>query len=110
MAVSLGCTLLIELVLAYFLGVRVRKDLVNVFLVNVLTNPLVVSLMLFVNIRYGAHIKAIVTIFLEILVFFSEGLIYNKVLEYKKLKGLTLSLILNIASYGIGLIINELVW
>ena len=43
-AVSLGLTLLLELPVAYYWGLRSRHDLTVAVLVNVLTNPAVVLL------------------------------------------------------------------
>ena len=50
------------------------------------------------------------TIIFELIAFFIEGFIYNKVLKYKKINGYILSLILNISSYSIGHIVNYFVW
>lgn len=110
MAICLFCTIIIECTIAFFLKVRRKKDFINIILVNILTNPLVVSITL--TTRYLISFKAerIATIILEITAFLVEGLIYKNVLEYKKIKGITLSLILNISSYTLGILINYLLW
>ena len=110
MTISLICTIIIELLGARILGVKKTKDLVNVILVNILTNPIVVSVSLFINVQYGIIPKRISMIFLELGAFLTEGFIYKKTLEYKKKSGYQISLILNILSYTIGLLLNYVIW
>lgn len=110
MVVSLVCTLIIENVGAYLLGVRNIKDFVNIVLVNILTNPLVVSISFSTNILAGVEFKNIVLLFLEIFAVIAEGYVYSKYLEHKKINGYLLSLILNFASYSIGFLLNSIIW
>ena len=98
----LVCTIIIELLLALILGVRNKKDLLNVILVNIATNPIVVSLPIFMLVKYGYEARMSSLYILEILTVFVEGFIYKKVLEYKKINFFILSLILNVGSYFIG--------
>ncbi len=102
------CTIIIELCGALILKVRDRKDLLNVLLVNILTNPLVVSIPVLILVRYGYKTSMIVLIVLEILTVLVEGFIYLKTLKYKKINPFGLSLILNISSFLIGEIINRI--
>ena len=44
MLLCLVSTIIIELIISLILGVRNRKDIVNIILVNAMTNPLVVSI------------------------------------------------------------------
>lgn len=106
MAISLFFTLLIELVGAYFLGIRSRLDFINIFLVNVLTNPLVVSISFFINIWYGLFGKRIAMLFLESGAFLIEGFLYKRVLSYQKRNGYVVSFVLNVCSYFIGIVLN----
>ena len=101
-------TILIELVIALLIGIVKRRDLLNVILVNVVTNPLVVSLPILFMLMYGIRAKYIVLIILELLTFLFEGFIYSKVLDYKKLNPYIISLMLNLGSYLIGVVINRL--
>ena len=110
MIISLSCTILIECIIALILKVRNKKDLLNITLVNVLTNPILVSTTLTIRYLISPRAEKITTIVLEIIAFVVEGLIYKKVLEYKKINGLILSLILNISSYTLGILINQLIW
>lgn len=110
MGVSLICTIIIEFILALILGLKDKKDLLNVILVNIVTNPIVVSVSFTFNLLYGPNGKIISTIILEILAFLCEGFIYYKVLRYKKINGFLLSLILNVTSYSLGIFLNNIIW
>lgn len=99
-------TCIIELVAGLIIGIKDKKDLLNIFLVNVMTNPIVVSVPVYINIRYGLFQRNIILYTLEILTVIVEGLVYKKFLKYNKINSFVISLILNIASYGIGEFIN----
>ena len=103
-------TLIIEIIIAFIIGVRNKKDFLNITLVNVLTNPLVVSISIYINIRYGLELRDMWIIFLELSAFIIEGIIYYKVLNYKKINVFVVSLILNGSSYFIGEIINYIIF
>lgn len=101
-------TIIIELSLALILGVRDKKDIINVILVNVITNPIVVMSQILLYLNFGYTIEVIGIVVLEILVVPIEGLIYKKVLNYKKINPFILSLILNASSLIIGGFINNI--
>ena len=103
---ALLITIILELVIAIIIGIKDKKDLLNVVLANAITNPFVTLVPIIVNLKYGYVARNIVFYVLEVLVVFIEGFIYKKVLKFKKLNYLLISLILNIASFGIGEIIN----
>ena len=108
--IMLSClffTIVIEIIFATIaLKIKDKKDLLNILLVNVMTNPIVVSLPVFVNIRYGIIQRNITVIILEIFTVFIEGKIYSVYLKFKKVNPYILSLILNLCSYIIGDIIK----
>jgi len=106
MAECLILTILIEGALAVIIGVRGRRNLVTVTLVNIITNPGLVPLTFLVGYFYGLHTRMIVEISGEIAVFIIEGLIYRKYPVHKKLNPFLVSLILNGVSYASGYIIN----
>ena len=108
MVKCLVLTIIIELVIAIIIGIRNKKDILNVILVNVFTNPLVTSIPIFIYLKYGYNAEKVSLIILEIFAFVSEGFIYSKVLKYKKLNPYLISLILNLSSYLIGVVINSL--
>ena len=105
--ISLGLTLVIELLIAFLMKVRGRAEFLIVALVNVLTNPLVVLIVYFMIFRYPAFRRP-VEILLEILVIPAEGLLYRaaKKSGFSFKRPFLLALVCNLSSYGIGLIIN----
>ena len=102
-------TIIIELVLALILGVRDKKDIINVILVNIITNPIVVLVPILIYLKFGNYYSKLSLFILEILTVIVEGLIYKKVLKYKKINWFLLSLLLNISSFLIGELINYFV-
>ncbi len=109
MLICLLCTIVIECLIALILGYR-KKDLLNVLLVNLLTNPIVSSVPVYFNYYYGLRSRNIILLILEILTFIVEGFIYVKVLQRRKINGFILSLILNLSSYLIGLLISPIIF
>lgn len=95
-------TVLIECVSAYIIGIRKKNDIVYVGLVNVLTNPLVVVSVFIIGLRFGHNTSVIYEYIIEVCVVIAEGIIYKKVLDYKKIHPLLISLILNAVSYFSG--------
>ncbi len=110
MVLSLFCTILIETVVAMVLRIRNKKDLLNVILVNFMTNPIVVSLPIYIMVKMGLHARYVVTIVLELLAFIIEGFVYKKYFKYDKINPFIVSFILNFSSYFIGKIINYLIY
>lgn len=99
-------TVLIETIIAIIIGIRSKKDILNVVLVNIVTNPLVVSVPIYFNYKYGLIARNICLLAFEILTLVFEGIIYYKYLNYERINGFILSIILNGFSYLIGEIIN----
>lgn len=104
LALSLGLTLLFEIGFALILGLRKPKDLLLVFLVNVLTNPPLVLFLNLFSLRHEVPWYLILT--LETAVVLTEGFLYRKRLEYTRISPFLLSFILNFISYTGGLIIS----
>lgn len=106
---ALALTLVIELSVALLLKVRNKFDIVYIALINCVTNPLInviyAGIIIFFKVPAGSFIRYIAVFILELFVWLSEGLFFKKMLEYKKLPGLLLSLILNLTSFLLGLII-----
>ena len=99
-------TIVIEIVVSTILKIKDKKDFLNILLVNIMTNPIVVSLPVWVNIRFGLMQRNITVLVLEIFTVFIEGNVYSKYLNFKKINPYILSLILNLSSYVIGDIIK----
>ena len=104
LGLSLGLTLAIELAVAFFFGIRDRKDILLVVLVNVLTNPVVV-LCYWMADYYTVLPLLLVKAGLEIGAFLTEFLCYKQ-LGKNISHPLLLSLIANVVSFSIGEIIN----
>jgi len=107
---SLFFTILIELCVALLLRIKNKKDIINIILVNVVTNPIVVLFPYIVGLHHGNTYRYITLLSLEIMAIIFEGFIYNKFLKYNKLNSYILSLILNIASYILGIFINNIIY
>ena len=93
-ALSLGLTLLFEVAVAYFWGLRGR-DLLTILAANLMTNPLAVAL----------HLAGIPQIPIEIGVVIAEGFAYS--LHFEKRPWL-LALVSNAISWGLGLLLQNL--
>ena len=91
-AMSLGLTLLFELPVAYLWGLR-KRELLTVFMANLMTNPLAVAL----------HLMGIPQIPIEIGVVLAEGAAYS--LHFEKRPWL-LAIFSNAISWGIGLMLQ----
>ena len=109
MLICLSSTIVIELIMSLLLGMRNKKDILNVILVNIMANPLVVSILMYItyNRLFNTTISIII---LEILVILTEGFTYKKVLTFDKINPYVLSLILNISSYFIGELLNNIIY
>ena len=110
MVTCLLITIIIEVIFALLFKVRDKKDILNVILANIITNPVVVILPHYISFNYGFKLYDIVLLILEILAVIVEGFIYHKYLKYKKINPYLLSLLLNVLSYFIGDIYWRLVW
>ncbi|MBR6360828.1 MAG: hypothetical protein IKS04_03460 [Clostridia bacterium] len=107
MAVCLLLTVLIETAAAAAIGIRKKRDFINVVLVNIITNPVLVALTGIMSFFYGHEVYLVIVFIGEIAVFVTEGLIYRKTLIYRKINPFLVSLILNGASYLSGLLIGH---
>ena len=108
MARAVILTVIIETCVSFIIGIKNKKDLLNIILVNIMTNPLVNSITIFLNFYFGIFSRNVGLVILEILAVISEGFVYKKYLNFKKINPYVLSLILNCSSYFIGEIINLL--
>ena len=102
-------TILIEMVVAIIIGIRNKKDILNIILVNIVTNPLVSSISVYFYYKYGIIYRNISLILLEIFTVVFEGFIFSKNIDNKKINGFVLSIILNTCSYFIGEVINIII-
>ena len=106
LAVSLILTLALETGFFLLIGKRNKKDLSLVVLVNILTNPVVVSLY-WLALQYTAVDRIITTVLLELFAVLTEGFCYNmfgKDFRYPYF----FSAAANVFSFGIGLILQRI--
>ena len=97
---SLLLTLIFELLVAVVFGLK-GKDLLLVLLVNILTNPAAVLFSIMTGNR------RVVQLFIEAVVILTEGWYYKKYSSKIK-SGFAFSVIANIISYGLGLVLNHI--
>ena len=103
-ATAFSITIIIETLLAYILKIREKEDLLNIIIINFITN---VALNIFIIINTTLFNKIIINILLlEIVIIVVEGIFYKKKLSYKKINPFLISLILNTASYLFSIIIK----
>ena len=110
MIVCLLGTIIIELLISIILKIKDKKDFINIILVNILTNPLLVSISTLILYKYGLTKRNISVIIMEVMVVIIEGYIYKKYIKYEKINPFLLSLILNASSYFIGGALNNIIY
>lgn len=103
LAVSLGLTLLVEMILAIIIGPRHRRSLLIVLLVNLITNPAVV-LLYYLNYRYLDLPQLPVIILLEVSAVTVEAFIYYRC-DKNRNHPILFSILLNAISYTVGIYI-----
>lgn len=105
---ALILTLIIELGMAFFLGIRSRKVLLLILFVNILTNPPAVLLYWLGNLYLPDIVDFWLQLVIELVVVIVESLIYYcfSIKENWKLTHpILLSFIANVCSWIIGLLI-----
>lgn len=102
---SLGVTLAFEISAGMLLGYRRGKDLVLIFLVNVLTNPLLGLILDGIYLGLGIYPGWAILLPLEAAVVLSEGMLYRGRLTREGMDPFLLSLILNAVSFLGGMMI-----
>ena len=94
-------TLLIEIIIGMII-MKDKKYIPMIILVNILTNPLLSSILFYININYGVDLRHIVWIVLEVVVVIVEGVVYMRAFENMKVNPFVLSFILNLSSIILG--------
>ena len=97
LVISLLLTLVTEFPVAFLFQAK-GKDLLLVFLVNILTNPAVVLVSTLTGDRVSLQM------ILEGMAILAEGFYYNKYSTYMR-KGFLCSICCNLVSYGVGLLL-----
>lgn len=105
--ISLSLTLLIEGVVALLWGIRGKKNLLVILLVNVLTNPLAVLVYWLYQVYAGAH-SLPVQVIIELAVVIVEAYIYRSFARDDRFqipRPIGLAIVANVLSWGIGRIL-----
>ena len=106
---ALSVTVLIEWGLSCIF-LRSKSDRQIVVLAQCLTNP-ILNMLLIINYNLELFNPIVVLVVLEISIVFIEAIIYKKSLKEKtKINPLILSILLNIASFSVGQLLNYLLW
>lgn len=84
---------LIGTIFAYIIGIR-KRDICSVLVTNIMLKTIAVGILKILECLYLENTFIILA--LAIVAIISEELIYNKILKYKKHKGITVSIICNI--------------
>ncbi|MBQ6559602.1 MAG: hypothetical protein IJL85_02105 [Erysipelotrichaceae bacterium] len=101
-------TILFEMIAAYIMGLRTKKELLLTILVNIITNPLLVYFSLILMYHLGIKTGTILTYaILEPLVIYVEYLIYISCLSDRNC--LFLSIVLNLVSIIGGLLCQRII-
>jgi hypothetical protein len=102
---ALVLTVLIESIIAGFLGYRTKSEIIAIICVNLITNP-VLNYLLLLNYHFSI-IKAeeLLVLFLELSVVLVEWRLLVYALQQKSWQLFLLSLVMNSCSYLIGVLI-----
>ena len=103
---SLSKTLIIELIISIILGIKNKDDIKVVICANIITNPVIVYITNCILMFNNKEVYFYSVIILEIIVFIVEYIIYKKYIRFDKISPIFISLINNVLSFGIGVIIN----
>lgn len=105
--VALILTIIMELVTAFILGIREKQDLKVIIKANIITNPIVLFIIPFVYVFFlDSLISNVIVMLLEIFVIIVEAKIFKKQLNYNKESPLMISVVNNIASFFLWIVIN----
>ena len=105
---SLTKTLIIELIVSVVLGIKDKDDIKVIICANIITNPVIVNITNCIMLFNNMILYFYIVIILEIIVFIVEFIIYKKCLKFDKISPIVISLINNLSSFGIGVIINTI--
>ena len=104
-AEALILTIVIEVIIAWLFGLRSKRELLTVLLINVITNPLLNYLITVNGYFHLVSRTNLLILCLEVVVVLVEWRLLVWVLRQKVKKMLVLSVAMNAASYLAGLLI-----
>lgn len=104
--ISLILTIIIELIISVLIGIKDKEDIEIVICANICTNPVVVYIANCVRRLNNVFIINIVIMTLEVMAVIVEFIIFKKYLKFKQKLPLLISIVNNVISFSIGVIIN----
>ena len=104
-AIALALTVVIEIGIAWLLGLRSKTEIGTILLINVITNPALNYLMLVNTSFHLISRTSLLLLFLEAIVVLAEWLLLRYVLRHSLKRTLALSVAMNACSYAAGLLI-----
>jgi hypothetical protein len=104
-AEALLLTIVIEGIIAWLFGLRSKRELLTVLLINVITNPLLNYLITVNGYFHLISQTTVLVLCLEVVVVFAEWRLLVWVLAQSSRKMLLLSFVMNACSYLAGLLI-----
>ena len=107
--ISLILTLIIELTVSILLGIRKKYDIKVIICANICTNPVVAYVANCILLLNNQMIYIIAVAVLEMMAVIIEFLIYRKYLKFNEKSPLVISVINNIVSFSLGLIITKFI-
>ena len=110
LVISLGLTIIIELLISFIIGIRNSEDIKVVLWANVLTNPIVVYTANCIKLLNNNLIYNIIVIIMEIMAVIVEYVVFKKYLKFRKKSPIFISSVNNIISFVLGIIINKCIF
>lgn len=105
---SLLLTLIFESAAAFVIGFRTKKDFLLLFLVNLVTNPVVGITLDCIFYFRPTLLRWYTILLLELAATAAEALLYRRRLDCKKLSPLLISILCNAVSYTGGLLYDKI--
>jgi hypothetical protein len=103
-------TIIIEVLIALFFGLKSKRQLLIIAVVNVITQSVLNILLNIINYHQGSMMFEFNYVWMELLVFTVEALIYPAFFhKYSRVKLTLYALIANAVSFGVGLYIAHLI-
>ncbi len=105
-------TLAAECIIAFILGVRGVRQFIVIILMNLITNPLINTVLRLVYDKLDLNrvMLYILILILELAVVLSEGFLLAILAGRLPLKPMRFSFVLNLSSFIAGLIVSVLIW
>lgn len=110
MIISLVMTIVTEVIIGICIKIRNKEDIKVIIFANILTNPVVVFCTNLIF-TFGSQCAHIITVIIfEIFAVTIEYKIYKEFLKFKEKSPLYISIVSNMLSFFIGLIIDKIIF